>query len=267
MSNYLDSISVDGAEIKYIRFGKGSKTFVILPGLSLQSVLPLAASVEKQYEIFCNDYTVYLFDRRENLPERYSVYDMAEDTAKAMKALGMSKVCLFGASQGGMMAMIIASRYPGLVSKLALGSTACKADEKSAPVIEEWVSLAKQGDAEGLCLSFGEKVYPKDFFEKYKKAFKVLARTVSSEDLKRFIILASGCDSFDASEEIKSIECPVLVTGDTDDAIFGEKALYDIENQMKNNPDFEKYLYSGFGHAVYDMAPDFTQRLYSFFSK
>ncbi|HAQ62906.1 MAG TPA: alpha/beta hydrolase, partial [Ruminococcaceae bacterium] len=70
-------------EMQYIKFGQGKKTLVILPGLSVQSVIPAAAAIEKQYEIFKNDFTVYLFDRRQNLPEVYSVYDMADDTAEA----------------------------------------------------------------------------------------------------------------------------------------------------------------------------------------
>ncbi len=48
----------------YIRFGSGRKTLVILPGLSVQSVIPAAADIEKQYDLFKKDYTVYLFDRR-----------------------------------------------------------------------------------------------------------------------------------------------------------------------------------------------------------
>ena len=36
---------------------------------------------------------------------------------------------------------------------------------------------------------------------------------------------------------------------------------------MKDRKDFEYYFYNGFGHAVYDMAPDFTQRIFDFFEK
>ena len=48
-----------------------------------------------------DDFTIYLFDRRNELPDSYSIYDMAKDTASAIKALGLKDICLFGASQGG----------------------------------------------------------------------------------------------------------------------------------------------------------------------
>ena len=266
MSYLVEKVIADGFEMQYIKFGSGEKTLVIIPGLSIQSVVSSAALIEKQYEIFSKDFTVYLFDRRENLPEIYSVCDMAKDTAKAIKKLKLEKICLFGISQGGMISMLIAAENEGLVSKLVLASTACKANADNSKVISEWIELAEQGKTKELCLSFGENVYPKDFYEKYKSAFKLLAKTVSESDLKRFIILSKGCDGFDATKDIKNIRCSVLVIGDTEDKVLGAESLYEIEKHMKSNTDFELYMYSGYAHAVYDLAPDYTQRLYNFFT-
>ena len=41
--------------MNYIKFGTGNTPLVILPGLSVQSLLPLAEAIEKQYEIFESD--------------------------------------------------------------------------------------------------------------------------------------------------------------------------------------------------------------------
>ena len=93
----------------YMKFGSGNRNLIILPGLSVQSVLPYAGAVEKQYKIFEKDYTVYLIERRNELPDRYSIVDMAEDTARVMKTLGVDKADIFGASQGGMIALTLAA--------------------------------------------------------------------------------------------------------------------------------------------------------------
>ena len=260
-------ISAMDFEMQYIKFGTGKKTLVILPGLSITSVLNSAHLIEKQYQIFCNDYTVYLFDRRENLPESYTVSDMANDTASAIKKLGLSEICLFGVSQGGMIAMLIAARHPELVSKLVLGSTACCADLVDSGAIEEWVALAKAGEIKKLCLSFGERVYSKEFFEQNKKAFAALSKFVDEEDLQRFIILASGTLGFDARSEMNNILCPVLAIGDDTDRVVGADSTQKIAEQFSGKSNFETYMYSGYGHAVYDTAGDYTQRLFAFFNK
>ena len=50
----------------------------------------------------------------------YNLTDMAEDTARLIKALQLGKTHLLGASMGGMIAQIVAARYPSLVQRMAL---------------------------------------------------------------------------------------------------------------------------------------------------
>ena len=251
----------------YIRFGTGDKVLVILPGISIQNILMAAPAIEKQYELFCKDFTVYLFERRENMPNNYSVYDMADDTAKTMRELELCNACVFGVSQGGMIAMIIAAEYPELVSKLALGSSAAVITKESKEVFNEWLRYAEKCDAKQLCLSFGEKVYSAEIFAQYKDAFISMAKTVSENDLKRFITLVKGTEGFCARERMSIIKCPLLAIGDTTDKVLGADATPQIAALQKDNSCFEMYMYSGYGHAAYDTAPDYAKRLYNFFNK
>ena len=80
----IDTAIVNGFEMEYVKFGSGNKVLVILPGISLVSVINSASAVEKQYEMFAKDYTLYLFDRKKNADEDYTVEEMADDTAKIM---------------------------------------------------------------------------------------------------------------------------------------------------------------------------------------
>ena len=148
MDFLIDKVSLNGFSMEYLKFGNGRKNLVILPGLSVQSVLLYSSSVVKQYERFTKDFTVYLFDRRINLPQEYSVSDMADDTAQAVKYLGLKNIYLFGASQGGMIAMDIAIKNVGLVEKLVLASTAMHMDEKSVSIVDDWIKLAENHDKE-----------------------------------------------------------------------------------------------------------------------
>ena len=48
-------------------------------------------------------------------PVAYNLTDMAEDTARLIKTLNLGATHLLGASMGGMIAQIVAARYPSLV--------------------------------------------------------------------------------------------------------------------------------------------------------
>ena len=254
--------------MNYFRFGKGEKTMVILPGLSVQSVIGSAEAVADEYAAFSDEYTVYVFDRREDLPGSYTVEEMARDTAEAFRLLGLSDIDLFGASQGGMIAMVIAQEHPELIHSLVLGSSSCRVTDEQYSVIDEWAGFARAGDAKGLYLSFGEKVYPEDIFLQYRDVLISMAETVTEKELSNFIILAEGTKGFDVSGSMDRIKCPVLSLTSDDDIVLGKEAGELIAELMKDSPLFSCYTYSGYGHAVYDTAaPEFQQRMLSFFSE
>ena len=264
MEYSLGEVRTKGFTMEYMKFGSGGGTLVILPGLSLTRVLLAAPAVVRRYELFAEDFTVYVFERRSDLPKVYSVEDMARDTADAMESLGLSGVNLFGASQGGMIAMLIAAERSGLVKKLILGSTALCADEKRIETIGEWVRLARSGDRESLCLSFGEKVYPRAVFEENRAAFSAMAKMTTDGDIGRFIVLAEGTRGFSVEGFADKITCPVMVMGDTSDEVLGAEAAKELCEKFKGRDGFESCIYSGFGHAAYDTAPDFPRRMYDF---
>ena len=184
MAIQIEKVDTGRLTMDFFRFGTGQETFIILPGLSVKSVMCSADAVAAQYALLAERFTVYVFDRRSDLPESYSVYDMAEDTAEAIAALGLNDVCIFGASQGGMISQVIAVEHPELVKKLILGSSACHIDIEKGSVIENWIEMAKAGDILGLYLDFGEKLYPRDLFEQYRDVIiqKIPVRASPSVD-------------------------------------------------------------------------------------
>ena len=249
----------------FFRFGAGEKTLVILPGLSVQSVMGAADAIAQAYQSLTDRFTIYVFDRRSELPETYSIREMARDTVEAMKALGLKKVCLFGASQGGMMALVIAIEFPELVARMVLGSSSAHVREEQYRVIENWIRLAKAGDREGLYLSFGRELYPPAMFEQYREILLAAADTVSEEELARFVILAEGTKGFDVVNELGKIQCPVLAIGVFEDSVLDSDATMEIAEKLDDSPSFQLYMYTGYGHAAFDTAPDYRQRILRFF--
>ena len=99
-------VAVGDGKMNYVSFGRGGKAFVILPGLSdgLTTVKGKALMLAKPYKNFFDRYTVYMFSRKEELPESYSISEMANDQAQAMRLIGLHKACVMGVSEGGMIA-------------------------------------------------------------------------------------------------------------------------------------------------------------------
>ena len=265
MSIKIEKVETDGISMKFFRFGNGKKTMVIIPGLSVQSVMGLASSIRRDYEVMEKDFTVFVFDRRENLPESYSVADMAEDTFKAIKALDLHDIYLFGASQGGMIAMKIAMDHPELVKRLAAGSTTSEVPDDRFELMEKWIDLAKKKEKKALYLAFGEAIFPPNLFKKYRIALGFASRMISSEELDRFVILAEGLRGFNVTDRLDEIQCPVLVLCSRDDNVLGADTAEKTAEALRDKPNFTVHLYDGYGHAAYDTAPDYKERLLDFF--
>lgn len=257
----VKTVSTDGVTMDYVVFGSGEKIFVILPGLSIHSVMGSAEAIAAAYQSFAEEYTVYVFDRAKDLKEGYTVRDMAEDTAKAMEALHIEGADVFGASQGGMMAQYLAIDHPALVHKLILGSTLSKPNDTFLNVVDTWISLAEARDEDGLLACFADQIYGKATLEAYRDYLITSNRGITEEEYQRFIILATACKTFDCYDALSSIQCPVLVLGSEGDQVVTAEGSLEIAEKL-NCP---LYLYDAqYGHGVYDEAPDYKQRCLDF---
>ena len=75
---------------------------------------------------------------------------------------------------------------------------------------------------------------------------------------------AESLKGFDITGQLRKITCPVLVIGSLDDGVLGAGASERIAENLKGHTDCELYLYNGYGHAAYDLAPDYKERLLKF---
>lgn len=258
----VKTVSNENVEMDYIVFGSGKKSFVILPGLSVHSVMGSADAIADAYKNFSEEYTVYVFDRAKDIQDGYTVKDMADDTAAAMEALHIADADVFGASQGGMIALYLAIDYPELVHKMILGSTLAKPNDTFRQVTEEWIRLAEEKNEVGLLESFADHVYSAATLEAYRDTLISSNSGISDEEFERFLILTKACRTFDCYDELSSIRCPVLVIGSEGDRVVTPEGSTQIAEAL----DCELYLYDdNYGHGVYDEASDYKQRCLDFF--
>ena len=251
-------------EMDYTVFGNGEKKFVIIPGVSVHSVISLADSIEEAYKDFSENYTVYLFDSPMGLEDGVTIRELAAATAASMKTLGIKTAYIFGASQGGMIAQCLAIDYPELVNKLILGSTLSRQNSTFEKVGNEWLHLAESKDEKRLAEKFTGDVYSAKTQAVYGNMLISANLGITDEEYDRFISLVKACMAFDCYLELSGIQCPVLVLGSEGDKVTTAKASREIAKVLN----CEMYLYDdSYGHGVYDEASDYKQRCRHFFEK
>ncbi len=245
----------------YLRFGKkDGEKFVILPGLALKSVMGLAEGIISAYALIAEKYDVYLFDHVRVEPEGYGISDMADDTLAAFDELGLDHVHLMGVSMGGMVSQAIALKAPERVSSLILCSTAMNTAHADPAVFEKWRMLAEERNAPALMEAFGESVYTPSFYEQYKDFIIASGEGTTEQDFSNFLISLGAIRGFDVSGEIQKISCPVLVLGAGEDLVLGREAAKDLIAALNCS----SFIYEGYGHGVYDEAPDYLSHIDAF---
>ncbi len=248
--------------MKVFSTGNGKKAFVILPGLSIHSIMRYSADVGAAYSPFLEEYTLYLFDRSEDIELGYSISDMASDTALAFRSLGIESADIFSASQGGMIALEMEINHPGLCRSVVLGSTLSRVNDTFLSVASTWIEKAEKMDEEGLLGSFVDAVYSQNTLKIYRDAIIASNRGITEEEYRRFIILTSASLDFDVSDSLGRIKTPTLVIGSEGDRVVTPEASRETSSALGCGC----YMYpSSYGHAVYDEAPDYRERILEFF--
>ena len=259
-------VPVGGTDMHYVSFGRGKTPLVLLPGLSdgLATVKGKALLLAWPYRLFFRHCTAYMFSRRDALPDGYSIRDMAADQAAAMHSLGLTDACVVGVSQGGMIAQYLSIDHPECVRKLVLAVSAPRCGDMARDFVEGQIGFAERGDHKGLMIDAAEKSYSERYLKKYRRLYPVIGRIGKPKDYHRFLVNAHAILAFDAAVELSKIACPTLIVGGDADRIVGVEGSRELHGRIAGS---ELYIYPGLGHAAYEEAPDFNERILRFVEK
>ena len=253
----------ENTQMDYIRFGRGERVLVILPGLGdgLQTVKGTALFMAFMYRAFAKDFTVYAFSRKNDLPQGYTTRDMARDQAQAMELFGIEKADVFAVSMGGMIAQHLAADFPEKVNRLVLTVTSSRPNPILVESVEEWIALAGKGDHAVLMDSNLRRVYSDSYYRKNKWMIPILGKLTKPASYQRFLIMAQACLSHDAYEKLEQIQACTLVIGGGQDKTLGGEASREIAAKI---PGAELFMYQQGGHGLYEEEKDFNGRLLAF---
>lgn len=257
------SVRIGDTDMDYVSFGYGKKVLIALPGLSdgLSTVKGKALMLVKPYLPFLKDYTVYIFSRKNKMPKGYSIQNMAEDQAEAMRILGIRKASVLGVSQGGMIAQFLAIDHPERIDKLILTVTAPYANPVLKDCVRRWMQYAKQGNHKALMIDTAEHTYSPARLKKYRLLYPFLGFLAKPKKYRRFFINACAILRIDAFPALHRITAPTLILGGGLDSTVGTDAAWELYGEI---PDSQLHIYQALGHGAFEEAPDFYQRVFHF---
>ncbi len=257
-------VQLESAQMCYARFGTGPKTAVILPGLSdgLVTVRGKARLLAQPYRAYFRDFTLYMFSRKEPLPDQYTIREMAADQAEALRLLGIEKTCVLGVSEGGMIAQYLAADFPGLVERLALAVTAPYANDLVQSFVSSRIEDARRGDHRAIMIGSAEAAYSEKKLKSYRRLYPLLGLIGRPRDYRRFLSNANAILRFDARGVLDQIRCPTLILGGEEDKTVGPEGSEQLHAAIAGS---RLHMYPGLSHAAFEEAPDFNERVFGFF--
>ena len=203
----------------------------------------------------------------ENQGAPYNLYDMAEDAALLIEHLGLEKVSVIGASMGGMIAQILAAKYPEKVNHLGLMFTSNNQPLLPPPFPKQLFSLIgspKSRDEEGI-VNHSVKVFNIIGSPGYVNQIEVMqtARKLYQRSyypagvLQQFLAILCTGSLLPLSKQIQQ---PTLVVHGSRDRLLPPSHGKAVAKAIK---DAKFELINGMGH---DMPPHFIPYLSGLFA-
>lgn len=181
---------VNGIELFYEKAGQG-QPIILLHGNGGSHRL-----FHKLIKLLETNYTVYAIDSRDHgystKVEELNYRTMAEDIAEFIRVLGIEKPILYGFSDGGILGLLIASKYPMLLSKLIVS---------------------------------GANLNPDGIVKRWDRLFRLLYRITKN---RKLLLMNTQPDI--RPEELHRITIPTLVLAGSRDMITREHTLMIAEN-------------------------------------
>ncbi len=255
-------LTLGNACMDYVRFGTGTRTMILLPGLGdgLQTVKGTALAMAWMYRSLAKDFTVYMFSRSDPLAAA-TTREMAGELKTAMDALDIRKADVVGVSMGGMIAQYLALDYPERVNRLVLTVTCGRPNPILQNSVAEWMDQAKAEDHTALMDSNLRLIYSDRYYRKNKWMVPLMGMLTKPRSYDRFLTQADACLTHDAWSRLDTISCPTLVIGGEKDQALGAESSRELAARI---PGAKLKLYGEWGHGLYEEAPDFLANVTDF---
>ena len=192
-------------------------------------------------------------------PSLESIEQISNWVKSLINVLGIKKIIIIGHSQGSLIGIDFASRYPDLISSLVLVAGTYK-----MPVNQDLIDYAEAGDEKAVLLMMKWGYEGSKAFIGGNPVKKIIN---SSRDIREILAVdLNACNNYkDGKESLKKINCPTLcIFGDLDKMVpleVGNK----MSSMIKNS---EKKVINNCGHMIiFEKAFEMRKIVKEFLSK
>lgn len=221
----MPSVDAAGTELYYERGGEG-EPLLLIQGMSATHVTwgrPFLEQLEPSFECLVFDNRgIGLSGRAEG---RFTIADMAADTAGLLDALELESAHVVGISMGGMIAQELALAAPERIRTLTLGATYCGGPRGSLMSREDQQMLGSAFAArepEGVYRAMWEiNLSPTFRAEESRFAAFVEMAEAFKAPLPVIVQQMRACGDHDTSERLARISLPTLVVHGDEDRLLG----------------------------------------------
>ena len=127
------NITVNNVNLYYEVAGSGAPLVMVHGNGETHAIF------DKAVPLLAEHFTCYLLDSRghgQSQPvTEYHYEDMAEDVCQFIQALGLEKVTYYGFSDGGIIGLLLASKYPKLLDRMIISGANSRPDTVSKRVV------------------------------------------------------------------------------------------------------------------------------------
>ena len=192
-------------------------------------------------------------------PSLESIEKISNWVKSLMNVLGIKRIIIIGHSQGSLIGIDFASRYPDLISSLVLVAGTYK-----MPVNQDLIDYAEAGDEKAVLLMMKWGYEGSKAFIGGNPVKKIIN---SSRDIREILAVdLNACNNYkDGKESLKKINCPTLcIFGDLDKMVpleVGNK----MASMIKNS---EKKIINNCGHMIiFEKALEMRKTVKEFLTK
>jgi len=261
----VPTVLANGVRLYYETYGTGTP-LLLIAGLGVGSWIWY-----KQIPAFSPHFQTIVFDNRgigaSELGEApFTMRTLAEDAAALLRALGIERAHVLGASMGGFIAQELALAYPALVERLVLVCTSFGGPNHvpAAPeIVQAFLSPDGLNTEErvraGLPIAFTPRFLSEHPDEVEDLVRRRLAHPISEQT---FLAQIQAVMAFNTEDRVSTIQSPTLiVTGDADILIPPENS----RNLAARIPNARLHIIEGAGHAVFlEQADAFNRAVLEF---
>jgi pimeloyl-ACP methyl ester carboxylesterase len=270
-----DFIDVRGARLWYEITGDGEPVLQIHgAGFGHFNFGPVTPLLSREFR--CIDYDMRGYGESEKPEQHYDLEVWADDAAGMLDALGIGMAHIHGTSMGGMVATLMAGKYPERVQSVVINCAAAKLGFSGRLIFKNWIDLIElQGVGSRILAELiSWQALSKAYMEttEGQAGVDTIQQILRDSNVPRVMIAAcQAMNAMDNREWVKKISSPALVIGGDEDLMTpwdqgpsgaGQQWIAD------NLPTGETYVIKGSNHStIFDNSEEHARVVADFFRR